>query len=459
MKEPANRAPTLPAAVVALASSLLLSSCASAPRTGAPGPTVSQAAKPAPTLYCPRTDRPPVIDGRLEEVAWRLAPVRYTMRVGKLAPLNPCAARLLWDAQALYVAYDCVDQDILSTLTKRDSHIWEEGDCVEMFLLLPGENAPKVELELNPKRAFLDILHRRDKSAKERFGWTWRGARWAVSVRGTLNDAKADRGWSAELKLPWSGLRGLGVSAPPEGAKGMKVLFMVVNRVRARGGWLGREQSLWPSLTKLRLDRHREYANLAFVGPRTPDMPLEGFMRVVRGHARRGDALFPDFRGLAIPWEYDTGLSDAALVWETQPVPMKTPDKIAFVFVGQALAQGGSKNPERHGFDIFINDRRLLRFAPYSQDSAVWTGGGARLEFHHRAGRHWPSGLYRLTVPSSYVKRGAPARLEARKSGTEPRTRFIVKAWTDAVLYERHAPVAAVHRPPKEKTGPKRTKR
>jgi len=389
-----------------------------------------------PVFYCTQALAAPEIDGFLDDPAWRLAPVRYSQRVGKLAPMYPAAVRMLWDAEALYVGFDCTDPDLMSNYTERDSHIWEEGDCVEMFLLLPGEEERKVELELNPNQAFLDILHDKDGTAEQKFAWNWPGARWDVKLRGTLNDERLDRGWTAELMLPWQGVRSLGVAPPPDGLNGLKVLFLLVNRVRIGEGWLGREQSTWPSLSRMRIDLHDEYGQLKFVKGRTARMPLEGFTRIIKGHARRGDPLFPDYRGMAIPWEYDTHLEDAVLVWETQSVPQNPGDIVSFAFVGQTLQQGGSKNPDRASFHLLLNGRELLEFDPYRQDSHEWTADGVGLEFRHRTGRYWPSGLFVLKVPSSAVKPGEPQRLEARVSQKGARTRFIVKAWTDAALYE-----------------------
>lgn len=412
---------------------------APAMRAAAAAWLVALAAVPAmgadapPVLYCPRTSAPPAIDGRLDDPAWLGAPVRYLLRQGSLPPLHPCEVRVLWDAEALYVAFDAADQDVRSTFTERDALVYEDGDAFELFLLLPGQKPLKVELETNPNGALLDILYTETGTFEEKKRWSWEGARWKSSVRGTLNDEVLDAGWSAEMRLPWKGLAGPGVaSATPEGLAGLKVLFMAVDRIRADERRLSRELTTWPGLSQIKTTLHEEYALLRLV-ERPTDGPLEGYRRLIDGQCHRGDSLFVDYRGYSTPWASDP----ATLVWESEPFPKALGGTVSLAFVGQAQSETAPDDPQRTEFELFVNGRLCARFTPYQAASGRWENGGARLDFRHRSGRYWPSGLYTVTVPASWVKAGEPARLEVRVTGKGPRTRFTVKAWTDAALYER----------------------
>jgi hypothetical protein len=390
----------------------------------------------APVFYCPRADTAPVIDGKLDDPAWAAAPVRYPLRPGDLPPLHPCEVRMLWDAEALYVAFDALDQDVRSALTARDALLYEDGDVFEFFLLLPGDKTRKIELEVNPNNAFLDILHAEGLNFEAKRKWNWEGAQWKIETRGTLNDDARDAGWSAELRLPWKGLADLGVAAAPEGLAGAKVLFLTVDRIRADAHRLSREQCLWPCLSQMKLTLHDEYAPLRLVEPPAGGA-VEGFQRLVDGHCRRQDSLFVDYRGFSPQWEFDTEMPDAVLIWESRPLPRTLPERVAISFVGQAQSDAPPDAPERAGFELLVNGRRCALFTPYTSQDRLWEGGESQLAFKHRAGKFWPSGLYTATVPAAWVKAGEPARLEVRRAAKGPRTRFMLKAWTDAVLYEQ----------------------
>lgn len=390
-----------------------------------------------PVLYCPRVSSPPVIDGKLDDPVWAGAPVRYLLRQGALPPLHPCEVRMLWDAEALYVAFDSADQDVRSTFTERDAMVFEDGDAFELFLVLPGQKPLKVELETNPNGAFLDILYTETGTFEEKKQWSWAGAQWKSSVRGTLNDELRDAGWSAEMRLPWKGLAGPGVASPtPEGLAGLKVLLMAVDRIRADERRLSRELTTWPALSQMRTNLYDEYALLRLV-ERPADGPVEGYRRLIDGQCRRGDSLFMDYRGYSTPWEFDSAMADSKLVWESEPLPKALGDTVSLAFVGQTQSDAAPDDPQRTDFELLVNDRLCARFTPYQAATRRWENGEARLDFMHRTGKYWPSGLYTATVPSSWVKAGEPARLEVRLAGKGPRTRFAVKAWTDAALYER----------------------
>ena len=172
---------------------------------------------------------------------------------GNPAPLDTTAA-VLWDDEALYIGFWASDPQVRATLTERDSLLFFEND-LEIFV--DGGDS-YYELELNALGTVYEVFYVwRDAftagSAWDvpRFGvhqprvhsfagdhgprsfWVGdhpRGTRWAyldydlaglhtaVHVDGTLNDpGTVDVGWTAEITLPWSGLRDLaaGRQLPP----------------------------------------------------------------------------------------------------------------------------------------------------------------------------------------------------------------------------------------------------
>ncbi len=151
---------------------------------------------------------------------------------------------LLWDDAYLYFGFQAEETDVWGTLTERDSKIYEEND-LEVFIA--GRDA-YYELEINAlntvyevfwiwKDAFsrgwpgfdpatqrtmtLDGVGGHVHPRGERWGfldWDLPGLRTAVHVDGVINSrTKTDRGWTAELALPWRGLEPLadGRALPP----------------------------------------------------------------------------------------------------------------------------------------------------------------------------------------------------------------------------------------------------
>jgi hypothetical protein len=168
------------------------------------------------------------------------------MVTGAPAPLSTTGS-LLWDEQALYVAFRVDEPDLRGELTERDSFIWLEND-VELFI---GGSDCYYEFEINTlgtvyeafyvwKNAYtkesrfasdpdFDLIDRHVDilgGFQDNFNHP-RGARWAfrdwdfpgleaeVAIDGTLNDpSDIDRGWSVEIALPWSGMNALTAGKP-----------------------------------------------------------------------------------------------------------------------------------------------------------------------------------------------------------------------------------------------------
>jgi hypothetical protein len=199
-----------------------------------------------------RAAGPIAIDGRLDEPSWRMAPKSASFAdivTGQAAWFDTRVA-ILWDDDCLYFGFWAEETDVWGAMTERDSKIWEEND-LEVFI---GGRDAYYEFEINARNTVYEVFWiwkdalkpgspyfgrpEFDPAAQrtmvldgvgghvhprgERWGfvdWDFPGLRTAVHVDGALNSrAHTDRGWTAELALPWKGLADLadGRALPPK---------------------------------------------------------------------------------------------------------------------------------------------------------------------------------------------------------------------------------------------------
>jgi hypothetical protein len=161
------------------------------------------------TYAAPKARQAPVIDGRLDDEAWRSAPwTDYFVDIEgdiKPTPRFKTRVKMLWDDQHLYIAANLEEPHVWATLTKHDSVIFQDNDF-EVFVDPNGDTLEYYEFEINALNTgwdlFLDKPYR--QGGKARNEWEIPGLRTAAHVDGTLNDpSDTDRGWSVELAFPW----------------------------------------------------------------------------------------------------------------------------------------------------------------------------------------------------------------------------------------------------------------
>jgi hypothetical protein len=200
----------------------------------------------------PKLTQPPTIDGKLDDAAWRGVP--WTQRfVGTMTGARSSLgtrAKLAWDDQHLYIAFENPDRDILATMTERDARLWQE-EAVEVMIDADGNRRSYIELQVAPNGNVLDIYlpqYRQYEDsldpARKPFDWNSR-MRAAVHVRGTLNDPKdRDEGWTVEIALPFADVQGLAAEPlylPPRVGDVFRVnLFRIDRSSDGRGdacGW------------------------------------------------------------------------------------------------------------------------------------------------------------------------------------------------------------------------------
>lgn len=112
--------------------------------------------------------------------------------------------RVCYNAQALFVRFDCADRDIWGTYTQRDAPIYDE-EVVEVFIG-PGETTPVdyYEFEVSPNGVLLDLTvynpsgERADMTTD--FAWDCPGLQWAAGREDAANH------WWAVFAIPWASI-------------------------------------------------------------------------------------------------------------------------------------------------------------------------------------------------------------------------------------------------------------
>ena len=159
---------------------------------------------------CNYTAHPIMIDGRLDDAAWREAPwtsdfVDIEGSV-KPRPRFRTRAKMLWDDRYLYIAAELEEPNVHATLTKHDSVIFHDDDF-EVFVKPLPESASYYEFEMNALNTgwdlFLNKPYKLGGKADDR--WDIAGLKTAVAIQGTLNQpGDMDRGWTLEIAYPLS---------------------------------------------------------------------------------------------------------------------------------------------------------------------------------------------------------------------------------------------------------------
>ncbi|HHX43133.1 MAG TPA: hypothetical protein GX714_03985 [Chloroflexi bacterium] len=213
-----------------------------------------------PEYVCYRAARPIVIDGRLDDPSWQGAPpVALCLADTGGTPRQATTCRLLWDESYLYVAFDCVDDDIWGITTERDRDIFNQ-EVVELFVDDDCDDYSYIEIEVSPLNAVLD-LYMLNRGGVRRGLWDWNssGLRTAVVVdgdptrRGTL-----DRRWTVEIAVPMADFM-TAPHLPPQAGD-----VWHVNLYRIDRGTAGDEYSAWSPPGKIDFHTPERFGRLVF---------------------------------------------------------------------------------------------------------------------------------------------------------------------------------------------------
>lgn len=178
------------------------------------------AQSPAPRYEIRRATSAVVVDGRLDEAAWAGASAPLTLQFlweAQTGAKQRTSARLLWDAEALYVGYDVEDADIVAQFTERDDPTYRD-DAVEIFINPnPTQETVYYGFEWNVRGVMYDYLNYNSRTLFKRFDAT--GVQVATTMQGTLNErTDTDTGWTLEAAIPWANFEELSRRPPVAGA-------------------------------------------------------------------------------------------------------------------------------------------------------------------------------------------------------------------------------------------------
>jgi hypothetical protein len=225
-------------------------------------------------ITCYRAAGPIEVDGDLDKPAWRGVPrsARFVDMVSGEPALYDTRVACQWDDEHLYVGYWAEEPQVRAALTERDSFVWNDND-LELFV---GGDDCYYELEINAlgtvyecfwvwqdavrrggrfDRAPFDLFSpsvdvlggfqdasRWGKHPRGRrfafLDFDLAGLRTAVRVDGRINEpATVDRGWTAEIALPWRSLAVLfsGRALPPGEGDTLRCDFSRFQALRVHG--------------------------------------------------------------------------------------------------------------------------------------------------------------------------------------------------------------------------------
>lgn len=183
---------------------------------------------------------PIVIDGVLNEKAWKKAPVieDFVIHDTGVKPVFPTQAQLLWDNENLYVSFVLTDRDIWATMAEHDEHLWNE-EVVEVCLDPDGNGRNYLELQVNPLGTTLDLILSREysKGGVADFDWTLEGFEAAVTIDGKINNEKGkDKKWICEIAIPFKSIAfsAPAMSFPPKDGDSWRVNLCRIENCRTR---------------------------------------------------------------------------------------------------------------------------------------------------------------------------------------------------------------------------------
>jgi hypothetical protein len=220
---------------------------------------------PKPPIVCAHSTGPIVIDGELDEPAWRAAPVIDDFRIpaNHLKPKSRTEARMLWDQDYLYVAFKTYDQDIWGLFTAPDAPTCNE-DVLEIFFKTDPAQESYYNFEINALGTVYDAFQYRARAGmSHRWSrWNCDGLKVATKIQGTLNDyTDRDEYWQLEVAIPFAALPTLKGKAPQPGDRWRFHLARYDHSVYLK---TGRELVSCARLTRTNFHYYEDWLTLVF---------------------------------------------------------------------------------------------------------------------------------------------------------------------------------------------------
>ena len=193
---------------------------------------VSKSVSNARRYTCKRTDKKPIIDGRLNDPCWEKASWSELFvdieGEGKPKPLYDTRMKMAWDDKHLFVAAQLSEPHIWGTLKKHDQIVFHDNDF-EIFIDPNDDCREYYEIEINALNTIFDLFLVRTyiDGGPALHNWDMHGLESAVHIEGTLNEpSDTDDYWSVEFALPWRSLaEAAATPAPPRHGDTWRINF------------------------------------------------------------------------------------------------------------------------------------------------------------------------------------------------------------------------------------------
>src|SRR6267142_5169435 len=172
-------------------------------KAGAAADTVKRAIIPpekAKPIVIPRFDKPPVIDGKLDDEVWKHAVVlKDFLQTGpgdNIAPSKPTEMMMGYDSKNFYMAFHCYDEPdkVRATVAKRDEVFGE--DNVRVFLDTFNDQRRAYVLGFNPLGVQQDGIMTEGS-----------GQDFSVDIVMESKGMITTDGWTLEVAIPFKSLR------------------------------------------------------------------------------------------------------------------------------------------------------------------------------------------------------------------------------------------------------------
>ena len=171
--------------------------------------------------HCCKTDKPPVVDGKLDDPLWRECPVLqpFLSHTGQQRARHETEVRLAYDAENLYLTFRCYEPNLpglIGEVRQEQGPVWFD-DSVEIFLDPQLEPFMYYHLVLNAEGVMYS-------------GQGKRGQKWVPQCE--VNTGREAQAWTLEIALAWESLK---ISHPgPETKMGLE---LVRNRAQHPAEW------------------------------------------------------------------------------------------------------------------------------------------------------------------------------------------------------------------------------
>lgn len=186
--------------------------------------TMNKMSSDLPEYTARKVTRAVELTGKLDDPLWQQAETATLVDAVTGEPGRfSTEVKVLYDDTFLYVGFNCQDDYVWGTVTKRDGPIWNE-ETVEVFVNPIGATHQYYEINVSPKNVIFDscILNRRTKSDPNNSfiglpEWNPDGLRTATHILGSADQHGAATGWTAEYAIPHTALIGAPNTPPKSG--------------------------------------------------------------------------------------------------------------------------------------------------------------------------------------------------------------------------------------------------